>query len=470
MTLLQMSFSGGVLILAIVAVRTAAVDRLPKKGLTVLWGIAILRLLLPFSIPSVFSVYSLLGRNDAVYDTIAETPAAGLIPGIVPQTAVDGGMAGAARNGGGGAAAMSVWFIIWCVGAVLCAAFFTAAYMRCRAEFRCSLPVDNAFVEDWLKEHRLKRPAPIEIRQSDRIVAPLTYGIFHPVILMPKGTDWQDERQELQYILLHEYIHIRNFDAVKKLILVVALCVHWFNPTVWVMYILCNRDIELVCDERVVRSFGQASRAVYARMLIGMEERKSGLTPLYNHFSRNAVEERVKAIMGTRRLTAVTIAACVALVIAAGLLFTTSIKRDEENGAEGFDVPAVVLEQARQWVLAEYDYTVSRTDITEDWYYNDYTDWRVENLEYSYTYEDFEGMELEVYNFNYEFLAASPEDVQLIGGMYMTEEGWVMPWYPNSMYLIFEREGENLNYLTAMGENDCYPGDETFTADLRDSF
>ncbi|RAZ18687.1 peptidase M56, partial [Klebsiella oxytoca] len=70
---------------------------------------------------------------------------------------------------------------------------------------------------------------------------PLTYGIIHPVILLPKSTDWTDT-ERLNYVLEHELAHIRHFDAAAKLALTAAVCVHWFNPLVWLMLSLANRD------------------------------------------------------------------------------------------------------------------------------------------------------------------------------------------------------------------------------------
>lgn len=461
MTLLQMSFSGAILILVIIILRTAAINRLPKKIFMALWGIAVLRLLLPFSIPSILSIYSLVGRNTAVYDTIVDTPAVSFIPGTAgEQSVLENVDAQILQNN----VSVAVPFIIWCIGTMLCGAFFIAAYTRCRFEFQASFPVENSFTAVWLEEHSLKRP--IEIRQSGRIQAPLTYGIFHPVILMPKKTDWEDE-QRLQYILLHEYVHICHFDAVIKIILAIALCIHWFNPMVWAMYILCNRDIELVCDESVVRKMGQSSRSTYARTLISMEE-KNSLTPLCNNFSRNAIEGRVTAIMKTKKVTLAAIIISVVLLAAISIMFATSMKKDEvtkeEKHIEKFDVPEVVSAQAQEYVLQSYNNIKGG-----DWDFN-YSDWRIENIEYSYTYDDFDGKVLEVYNLNYEFLSDSPESVILPGGMEISDDGWVVPGYPNSKYLIFERDGDELNYLTAVMENDCWPGDETFTSDLKIHF
>jgi len=91
--------------------------------------------------------------------------------------------------------------------------------------------------------------------QSDRITTPVAVGIIKPWIILPKFMDLNDT-QLLRYVFTHEYYHIRRFDALWKMIFVFALCIHWFNPMVWVMFILACRDIELTCDEMVIRHFG----------------------------------------------------------------------------------------------------------------------------------------------------------------------------------------------------------------------
>lgn len=141
---------------------------------------------------------------------------------------------------------------------------FISAYIRCYREFQTSLPIENAFARRCLETHNLKRK--LSIRQSDLISAPLTFGVWHPVILMPKKTDWENE-DTLCYVLEHEFIHIRRLDTVTKFLLITTVCIHWFNPLVWIMYFLANRDIELSCDEAVIHHFGGTSRASYAKAL-----------------------------------------------------------------------------------------------------------------------------------------------------------------------------------------------------------
>lgn len=330
MSLLQMSFSGAVLILAITVVRAAAIDRLSKKTFLLLWGLALLRLLLPFSIPSPVSVYTLVGR--AGYGTALEgTPIEGMLP-IAPQTPTgpaEGAVQARPLPPAEAVSPVSPWFVVWFVGMALCAVFFAAVYLRWLSRFQSAVPVENRRVAQWLREHPSKRP--ISIRQWDGLDTPLTYGLFRPVILMPRGTDWEDDKK-LQYILMHEYVHIRRFDTAIKLIAAAALCVHWFNPFVWVMVLLLNRDLELSCDESVVRRFGLQSRAAYAHTLVGMEAQKSGLTPLYNSFGKNAVEERITSIMKIRKVSLLAVFAAVVLVAGISSVFITSAAGPSSDG------------------------------------------------------------------------------------------------------------------------------------------
>lgn len=347
MTLLKMSAAGAVLILMIIVLRALARHHLPKRTFLFLWGVAVLRLLCPVSVPSVFSVYSWLPKAPSP-EVMQTVPAA---RSVVMQAAPS---VAAAEAEAGASASVSPWLILWAVGALLCAAVFLLTYVRCRMEFRTSVPVTHAFAGQWCGRHPLKRP--LEIRELDRISTPLTYGILHPVILLPKTMDWT-ETEQLEYVLLHEYVHIRRFDTVKKLVLAVTVCLHWFNPLVWVMYVLYNRDVELLCDEQVVRLLGADARGAYARTLIDMEETKSGLRPLCSGFGKTAIEERIRAIMKMKKLSIGAILAAVLLVAGVTTVFATSAAPAEGSPAvaqEGGAVVEVPEEKGQAELLAEY--------------------------------------------------------------------------------------------------------------------
>ena len=355
MSLTQMSLSGAAMIFCIVVIRALAVHKLPKRAFMVMWGAALARLLVPFSLPSVFSVYTLAGRLVPARPTVEYIPAVEHSPAVgtaamLPGLHMTAPAASPAVTPAG--ARIDPWTFVWLVGALACALFFAAAYFRCRREFKASLPVDNAYARQWLSGHPIGRT--VEIRQSDKISAPLTYGVFRPVILMPKTTDWED-RDTLRYVLAHEAVHIRRLDAVTKLLLVAAACVHWFNPAVWIMYALANRDIELSCDEAVVRQLGEGTRSAYAMALIRMEETRNGLTPLYNGFSKNAIEERIIAIMRSKKTSVASVFVTAVLVVCMVMAFaTTGLAAGVSSAGSGETEISYTFSDVEWWTAEEY--------------------------------------------------------------------------------------------------------------------
>lgn len=330
MNITQMSFSAAVLVIAITIIRAVSINRIPKKTFLVLWAVVILRLIMPFSIPSPFSVYSLIGNSTETTEKIAETPVAYIVPMTLQTQPETISMVPPSQLPQEGATklpiqsttdAPSPWMIVWLIGVVLCVLYFTLAYIKFYRRFQTSIITKNDYVNSWLGEHRIVRP--IRVKQSGRITTPLTYGVLHPVILIPETIDWSDEKQ-LLYILSHEYIHIRRFDVVSKMILTAALCLHWFNPLVWVMYVLVNRDLEITCDETVVRSLGETSKSSYALTLLKLEEQRKVFAPYYSGFSRNAAEERIIAIMRYKKSSAIAIALAVLLVVGMTSAFALS--------------------------------------------------------------------------------------------------------------------------------------------------
>ena len=372
MSLLQMSFLGTVIILLIVVLRAVLINRLPKKTFLILWWIALIRLLVPFSIKSVTSIYSLL---QSIYSDInpvrtAQTTTFLPIHGNMPEIANGLSEAMVQRT-----ESISILSVIWLAGLLLCFGFFAVSYIKCYREFRFSLPVENDILEAWKEKHPLKRS--LSIRQTETIAAPLSYGVIRPVILMPKNTEWKNIYQ-LRYVLEHEYVHIRRLDMLTKLIMIAAVCIHWFNPLVWVMYILFNRDLELSCDETVGRRFGMDIKSVYATALISMEEKKSGLTPLCNSFSKNAIEERIRAIMKIKKTSkfAVMISAVLVIGVTGGFATSaSSLEKNTETAQENGETTVALNE-----VNIREDESLSSSDV-EWWTAEEYAKWLDEEKE-----------------------------------------------------------------------------------------
>ena len=325
--ILRTSLSASILILAIVAVRAVMLNRLPKKAFLALWCVALCRLFIPFNLPSSLSIFTLI--NKAMQFLGRQGVSATAANEITVRPPI------LASNDTTIGAEVSPFLAIWLIGLVVTALFFITTHLRCKKGYKMALPLENAVITKWQQAYPMKRI--VQIKQSDRITAPLTYGILAPIILLPRTMNY-DDKQQLQYVLAHEYTHIKQFDILLKWLLVTALCVHWFNPLVWVMFILASRDIELSCDETVVMIFGEVTKLAYSLALINLEEKKRELTPLCSHFSKNAVEERINAIMKIKKITMASTIFATALVLCTTMVFATSATKPASRITPTYEV------------------------------------------------------------------------------------------------------------------------------------
>ena len=351
MTLLKMSMSAGLIILAIIIIRTIALNKLPKAGFLAMWGVALLRLLLPFSFPSKWSLSAILTR----------------LPGRLGGGAQ--GLSNEVRLIFDGLSVQQTsancWqklkelcphaSTIWLAAAAILFVFFSLGLIKSRSAARFAAPIDkNELIEEWRASHKLLRP--LRILRSDRITTPAAVGLIRPCIILPRAMSLSD-RRTVGYVLTHEYCHIRRLDMLWKMLMLCAVCVHWFNPFAWAMLILLNRDLELSCDEQVLRRCGENKdeRKAYAYSLIEMAEARGSSPLICSHFSRNAVEERVTAIMKHRKTSKLAVVVAVVMV----LCLATAFSAFGSN-----DVPAVKVYVPTQEEVLKNGYPVNENGET----------------------------------------------------------------------------------------------------------
>jgi bla regulator protein BlaR1 len=335
-TILEMSLSSVPVVLTVIVIRALFLHKLPKKIFLVLWGIVLCRLFLPFSLTSEYSVYALLNRTGAHIGQTSKTAAThSVILGFSTMPAVS----------------VSWSMLVWCVGAIVTALAFLFPYIRFCQIHKTAIPLEDDKLNAWAAKYPVKRR--VAIKQSENIDVPVTYGIVKPVILFPKS--WkQSSEEQLRFVLVHELTHIRHFDILWKWLLFTVVSIHWFNPFVWVMYMLANRDIELSCDETVLWKTGvEFSKAAYAMSLIGLEEYKLKANPIGNYFSRNAIEERIIAIMKTPKITVWRVAA--SFILIAGTIAVLSAVSGAEGGSSADKTPA----EKKAFVYSAYPYPVN---------------------------------------------------------------------------------------------------------------
>ena len=340
-TLLSMTVSASVVIAVIIVIRSLFVHRLPKRLFVILWTAAALRMLVPFSVS-----VNIPNENTQPENTVVRefTPSESSEPDSETSGALNREL---------------ILEIVWAGGVVLSTGIIAALHLRSRRELSMALPFDDARISSRISAAKLRRK--ITVKVSDRVVSPLTYGVINPVIILPKSLPADSE--EMRFALAHELVHIRRFDVLLKVVLTAAACVHWFNPLAWAMLSLAGRDIELSCDEAVLEQLG-CKREDYAMALIRLEERRSISTGAA--FGRNAVRERIEAIMKFKKTTLAGIIVSACLIAGTTTAFATV---NSENSTE----------EAVSAVEQEAVYNTNRDGIddvdVEWWTYDEYKTW-----------------------------------------------------------------------------------------------
>lgn len=316
--LIQMSIKSGIIIIFIAILRKVFLFRFPKRVFLSLWMIAITRLLIPLSVSATFIPSFSLSHP---WDTKQLPPDRPYLPAhsnmavnYVPPT-------------NGTYFPLSIWPILWIVGAILVALYFLTSYVISHLKFSESITIENKDAELWLSQHPLRRN--IQIRACTHVTSPLTYGIFRPTILFPIDMDFS-QKNELHFILQHEYTHIKYFHGIIKLLIVLCFCLHWFNPTVWILYFLANKDMELFCDEMVLREHNGKAKTDYAHALIHMSMGTAANLHLYSSFSERTLKERIVAIMKHKKYSILSL--LLALVLAVSITCTAFASSTPDTG------------------------------------------------------------------------------------------------------------------------------------------
>ncbi len=314
--LIQMSIKSGIIIIFIAILRKVFLFRFPKRVFLSLWMIAITRLLIPLSVSATFIPSFSLSHP---WDTKQLPPDRPYLPAhsnmavIPPANSTN--------------SPLSIWSILWIAGAILVALYFLISYIITRLKFSESIPIKNKDTDLWLSQHPLRRS--IQIRACTHITSPLAYGIFSPTILFPIDIDFS-QTNELYFILQHEYTHIKYFHGVIKLLIVLCFCLHWFNPTVWILYFLANKDMELFCDEMVLREHNGKAKTDYAHALIHMSMGTAANLHLYSSFSERTLKERIVAIMKHKKYSILSL--LLALVLAVSITCTAFASSTPDTG------------------------------------------------------------------------------------------------------------------------------------------
>jgi len=311
------------LILAVVCVRFM-LKKAPKWIRGILWGMVALRLMLPFSLESVFSLLPEETPVEYVRMEEVRQSAASVIqelnPGNEPMvvTPIGGTDAGVVQKDAtvtNGVNILSIVTILWLVGVILMVLYCILSYGKLRRR------VAEAVI------YRKEKPC---IYESEKVDSPFVLGLIKPCIYLPHGMNEEDR----QCVIAHEEAHISRGDHFIKPIGFLILAVYWFHPLVWLAYILLCRDIELACDEKVIASMIGADKKVYTKALLECSKPQRMISACPLAFGEVGVKKRIMNVLNYKKpafwIILLSILACVVV----GVCFLTDPKDKTETGLE----------------------------------------------------------------------------------------------------------------------------------------
>lgn len=320
-TVLSLGWQAGLLALAVTLVRLLLSRRIPKWSMCLLWLLVGLRLVFPFSFRSTVSFMtetvsgtaalqnwpqSYVGETHIYHENTPEYWEA-IASGISPILTGDADYVVTGQVPTQAPATVETQVLpiltgIWLAGVGLMLFSFSFSYLRLKRKIRRSRWEDGVYY-------------------SGNIRTPFVLGILDPRIYLPEGLDGA----YIPLILAHERAHIARRDYLGKTLAFLLLSVYWFNPILWLSYVLLNRDIEGACDERALRAMTVPERAAYSRALVACAAEEAWVSACPAAFGENGVAARVKSILRYRKPTTrmVLLALAAALFLCAGF-FTKS--------------------------------------------------------------------------------------------------------------------------------------------------
>lgn len=445
---LNMGIAASWLILAVVVLRVI-LKRAPKRFRLLLWAVVGLRLVLPVSIESALS---LVPSTQTLPENVMYAATPELNTGIAAlNDAINPAFTAAfAPEPAASANPLQVLLpaasVIWLAGAAAMLLWALVSWLRLRRRVAEAVRLEG------------------NVFESERVASPFVLGLIRPRIYLPFGLDEGASEQ----VLTHERAHIARGDHVIKLIGWLILAVYWYNPLVWLAYALFCRDIELTCDERVIRRLPVSGRADYSQALLDLSRPHHGVGACPLAFGESAVKCRVKSVLTYKRPAFWLIMLAAVLCIGAAVCFLTDPKAEADdsvqNDSHDYGIPitvtAVLPENFPEQVLefargcaaqqaANMDYlNISAAEITELASYSEaeLTDGGVACL----------------FKLGAHYELADPENVMPAGGL-LIEGGWLTRADSGGdRFMLLRRDGDNWSYVgitTALMIQEAYGGD-----------
>ena len=314
----NMSISASYVILAVVLLRLL-LKKAPKWISVVLWGLVAVRLVLPASLPNPFS---LIPGTETVPPQIMTDPTPSIQSGISAVNNTLNPFIEQVFTPAPGASVnpLQIWIPIltriWVAGVAGMLLYTLFSYFRIKEKVRTAV---------LLREN---------LYQSENAVSPFVLGLVKPKIYLP----FDVREGDLPHVIAHEQAHIKRKDHLWKPLGFLLLTLHWFNPLLWLSYVLLCRDIELACDEKVVKTLGRDLRAEYSQALLNCSVNRRMIAACPLAFGETGVKSRVKSVLHYKKPAFWMLILGILLCAAVTVFFLTDPLSDENRGAKSLSL------------------------------------------------------------------------------------------------------------------------------------
>lgn len=429
---LNMSIAAGWLILAVIALRLL-LRRAPKRFRLLLWAVVGLRLALPWSIESALSLIpsaqtlpeGIMLERAPVLDTGISALNGAINPGFTAAFTPELGASANPLQ-----VLLPIAAALWMLGAAAMLLWALVSWLRLRKRVREAVRLEGNVYEC-------------------EIASPFVLGLFRPRIYLPFSL----ENGERELVLAHERAHITAGDHIIKPLGWLLLAAHWYNPLVWLAYALFCRDIELACDERVVRGLSLSDRADYSQALLDLSRPRGGVRACPLAFGESSVKGRVKSVLSYKKPAFWLVLLAVVVCVGAAVCFLTDPKEEAEpvdDGDGGVVISARLEENFPAQVL---DYAFACTEeMAEELSYLGLKSAELTDLSCYAEVEAPEGGTLLLFRLGARFELAEPESVAPAGGM-VIEDGWLTrPDSGGDRFMLLLRDGDDWRFIGLVTE------------------
>ncbi len=429
---LNMSIAAGWLILAVIALRLL-LRRAPKRFRLLLWAVVGLRLALPWSIESALSLIpsaqtlpeGIMLERAPVLDTGISALNGAINPGFTAAFTPELGASANPLQ-----VLLPIAAALWMLGAAAMLLWALVSWLSLRKRVREAVRLEENVYEC-------------------EIASPFVLGLFRPRIYLPFSL----ENGERELVLAHERAHITAGDHIIKPLGWLLLAAHWYNPLVWLAYALFCRDIELACDERVVRGLSLSDRADYSQALLDLSRPRGGVRACPLAFGESSVKGRVKSVLSYKKPAFWLVLLAVVVCVGAAVCFLTDPKEEAEpvdDGDGGVVISARLEENFPAQVL---DYAFACTEeMAEELSYLGLKSAELTDLSCYAEVEAPEGGTLLLFRLGARFELAEPESVAPAGGM-VIEDGWLTrPDSGGDRFMLLLRDGDDWRFIGLVTE------------------